>query len=60
MAQGCAEISIGVQSIYRLKCFEDYLPGISALLDRAQHGETRTMRETDREGETVRQNGGKS
>lgn len=57
MAQGCAEIDTGVQSTYRLKCFEDYFPGISALLDRAQWGETRTMGEanTDREGEAVGQ-----
>lgn len=42
---------------HRLKCFEDYFPGISALLDRAQWGETGTIGETertDREGETVR------
>lgn len=38
MARGCAEISTEVQSAYRLKCFEDYFPGISALLDRAQWG----------------------
>lgn len=58
MAQGCAEISPGVQSTYRLKCFEDYFPGISALLDRAQWGETGTTgdRETDRERQTVRKN----
>lgn len=55
MARGRAEISTEVQSAYRLKCFEDYFPGISALLDRAQWGETRTMGKTntDREGETV-------
>lgn len=54
MAQGCAEISAGVQSSYGLKCFEDYVSGISALLDRAQWGEMGTVRETetDREGET--------
>lgn len=61
MAQGCAEISPGVQSTYRLKCFEDYFPGISALLDRAQWGETGTMgdRETDREGQTAGKKEGK-
>lgn len=62
MAQGSAEISPGVQSTYRLKCFEDYFPGISALVDRAQWGETRTMRETqtDGAGEAVKKNGRKS
>lgn len=49
MAQGCTEISTGVQSTYRLKCFEDYFAGISVLLDRAQWEETGTMGETDRQ-----------
>lgn len=54
MAQGCAEISTGVQSTYRVKCFEDYFPGISALLDRAQWGEAGTMGDTERQTERVR------
>lgn len=55
MAQGCAEISVGLHRIYRLKCFEDYFPGISALLDRAEHGDTRTMGEKERQAEMVRE-----
>lgn len=57
MAQGCAEISVGLHYIYRLKCFEDYFPGISAVLDRAKHGKTSIMREKERQTEMVREEG---